>query len=449
MRAVSDDVTGQILNHGVGYVAWKIAQDTSASDASRRKIIEEFLRYVPILVAPNAFKGNLSARDAAQCIERGIRFVLPDAPIKLVQIADGGDGTRETLVDVTKGETHWTHVKGPLREVINAPFGILGDDKTAVIEMAETSGLRYIEASNRANDPMTATTYGVGQAILAALKQGKEIETVIICLGGSASTDGGVGALAALGYRFLDANGNALDATQGGSILSSIRRIDHLGVSDDVKKLKMKIACDVRNPPYGQKGATYTFGSQKGATEEQKKQLDAGVKNLCEVIAKPISAGGLGIDLSRLEGGGAAGALGMGLAAIGGELTPGFKLVADATNLNKHIKETTIVITAEGMFDQTSLNGKAPIGVAEIVDGSESPKHLVGFGGNLKDDHAFYQAGFDYVSSTITEALPWEVAKANSSLDLERAAARWARSFVNFLYNSQGLKAPYTKFPKE
>ena len=153
--------------------------------------------------------------------------------------------------------------------------------------------------------------------------------------------------------------------------------------------------------------------------------------------------------MSRLEGGGAAGALGMGLAAIGGELTPGFKLVADATNLNEHIKETTIVITAEGMFDQTSLNGKAPIGVAEIVDGSESPKHLVGFGGNLKDDHAFYQAGFDYVSSTITEALPWEVAKANSSLDLERAAARWARSFVNFLYNSQGLKAPYTKFPKE
>ena len=202
-----------------------------------KRQIEEFLRYVPILVAPNAFKGNLSARDAAQCIERGIRFVLPDAPIKLVQIADGGDGTRETLVDVTKGETHWTHVKGPLREVINAPFGILGDDKTAVIEMAETSGLRYIEASNRAKDPMTATTYGVGQAIQAALKQGKEIETVIICLGGSASTDGGVGALAALGYRFLDANGNAVDATQGGSILSSIRRIDHLGVSDDVRKL--------------------------------------------------------------------------------------------------------------------------------------------------------------------------------------------------------------------
>ncbi len=107
MRAVSDDVTGQILNHGVGYVAWKIAQDLSASDASRRRIIEEFLRYVPILVAPNAFKGNLAARDAAQCIERGIRSVLPDAPIKLVQTADGGDGTRETLVDVTKGETHW------------------------------------------------------------------------------------------------------------------------------------------------------------------------------------------------------------------------------------------------------------------------------------------------------------------------------------------------------
>ena len=221
-----------------------LAQDTSASDASRRKVIEEFLRDVPILVAPNAFKGNLSARDAAQCIERGLRFVLPDAPIKLVQIADGGDGTRETLVDVTKGETHWTRVKGPLREVINAPFGILGDDKTAVIEMAETSGLRYIEASNRAKDPMTATTYGVGQAILAALKQGKEIETVIICLGGSASTDGGVGALAALGYRFLDANGNAVDATQNGIILSSIRRIDHSGVSDDVKKLRIKVACD-------------------------------------------------------------------------------------------------------------------------------------------------------------------------------------------------------------
>jgi glycerate 2-kinase len=350
------------------------------------------------------------------------------------------------LVDVTKGETHWTNVKGPLREVINAPFGILGDGKTAVIEMAETSGLRHIEASNRAKDPLTATTYGVGQTILAALKQGKEtkkeIEKVIICLGGSASTDGGVGALAALGFRFLDVDGTAVDASQGGSVLSSIRRIDCSGVSDDVKKLKIKVACDVKNPPYGLKGAAYTFGPQKGANDEQKMQLDAGVKNLCEVIAKPISAGGLGIDLSRLEGGGAAGALGMGLAAIGGELTPGFKLVADATNLNDHINKATIVITAEGMFDETSLNGKAPIGVAEIVNGSGSPKHLVGFGGNLKDDHAFYQAGFDYVSSTITEAFPWEVAKANSSQDLERAAARWAKSFANFLYNSQGLKAP-------
>ena len=152
------------------------------------------------------------------------------------------------ITDSNDSQSLRTDTKGPLREVINAPFGILGDNKTAVIEMAETSGLRYIEASNRAKDPMTATTYGVGQAILAALKQGKEIETVIICLGGSASTDGGVGALAALGYRFLDANGNAVDATQGGSILSSIRRIDHLGVSDDVKKLKMKVACDVRNP---------------------------------------------------------------------------------------------------------------------------------------------------------------------------------------------------------
>jgi glycerate 2-kinase len=449
MRAVSDDVKEQILNHGVGYVAWKIAQASSASEVNRRKIIEEFLRYVPILVAPNAFKGNLTARNAAQCIERGIRSVLPDAPINLVQTADGGDGTRETLVDVTKGETHWTRVLGPLREVINAPFGILGDGKTAVIEMAETSGLRHIEASNRSKDPMTATTYGVGQTILAALKQGKEIENVIVCLGGSASSDGGVGALAALGYRFLDADGNAVDATQGGSVLSSIRGIDRSGVSDEFKKLKLKVACDVKNPPYGQKGAAYTFGPQKGANDEQKKQLDAGVKNLCEVIAKPISAGGLGIDLSGLEGGGAAGALGMGLATIGGELTPGFKLVADATNLNEHIKKAAIVITAEGMFDETSLNGKAPIGVAEIVGASGPPKHFVGFGGNLKDDHAFYQAGFDYISSTITEAIPWAVAKANSSLDLERAAARWARSFVNFLYNSQGLKTPNTKFPKE
>jgi glycerate 2-kinase len=446
MRAASDGVAEEILKHGAGYVAWKIAQDSSFSDANKRKIIEEFLRCVPILVVPNAFKGNLTARNAAQCIERGIRSVLPDAPIHLVQTADGGDGTRETLVDVTKGETHWTNVKGPLREVINAPFGILGDGKTAVIEMAETSGLRHVEASNRAKDPLTATTYGVGQTILAASKQGKEtkkeIEKVIICLGGSASTDGGVGALAALGYRFLDADGTAVDASQGGSVLSSIRRIDCSGVSDDVKKLKIKVACDVKNPPYGPKGAAYTFGPQKGANEEQKKLLDAGVKNLCGVIAKPISAGGLGIDLSRLEGGGAAGALGMGLAAIGGELTPGFQLVADATNLNEHIKKATIVVTAEGMFDETSLNGKAPIGVAEIVDASGSPKHLVGFGGNLKDDHEFYQAGFDYVSSTITEAVPWEVAKSNSSQDLERAAARWASSFVNFLYNSQGLKAP-------
>jgi glycerate kinase len=442
MQAVSDGVTGQILKHGAGYVAWKIAPDSLVSDANRRRIIEEFLRNVPILIVPNAFKGNLTARNAAQSIERGIRYVLPDAPINIVPTADGGDGTRETLVDATKGESHWACVKGPLREVIHAPFGILGDGKTAVIEMAETSGLRHVEASNCAKDPMTATTYGVGQAILAALKQGKEIENVIICLGGSASTDGGVGALAALGYRFFDAAGNAVDASQGGSILSSIHSIDCSGVPDEVKALKLKVACDVENPPYGQKGAAYTFGPQKGANEEQKKQLDAGVKNLCEVIAKPISSGGLGIDLSRLAGGGAAGALGMGLAAIGGELTPGFKLVAEATNLNEHIKKAAIVITAEGMFDETSLNGKAPIGVAEIVHSSGSPKHLVGLGGNLKDDHAFYQAGFDYVSSTITEAIPWQVAKANSSQDLERAAARWARSFVNFLYSSQGLKAP-------
>jgi len=442
MRAASDGAAEEILKHGAFYAAWKIAQVPSASHANRREIIEEFLRRVPILVVPNAFKGNLTARIAAQCIERGIRSVLPDAPINLVQTADGGDGTRETLVDVTKGETHWTDVKGPLREVIRAPFGILGDGKTAVIEMAETSGLRHVESGNRAKEPMTATTYGVGQTILAALKQVKEIENIIICLGGSASTDGGAGALAALGYRFLDASGEAVDAAQGGRVLSSIRIIDRSAVHGDVKRLKIKVACDVKNPPYGPKGAAYTFGPQKGADEEQKKQLDAGVKNLCEVIAKPIAEGGLGIDLSSLEGGGAAGALGMGLAAIGGELTPGFQLVADATNLSEHIKKAAIVITAEGMFDETSLNGKAPIGVAEIACASGSPKHLVGFGGNLKDDQAFYQAGFDYVSSTITEAIAWEKAKANSSKDLERAAARWARSFVSFLYGSQWLKAP-------
>jgi len=443
MQAVGDEVTEQIVKHGVGYVAWNIAQESSASDANTHCIIDEFLRSVPILVVPNAFKGNMAARRAAECIEKGIHSVLPDVPINLVPTADGGDGTRETLVDVTKGETYRTMVLGPLREEIEAPFGILGDRKTAAIEMAETSGLRHIEASNRAKDPMTATTYGVGQTILAALKQGKEVENVIICLGGSASTDGGVGALAALGYRFLDADGNAVDATQGGSVLASIRSIDRSVVSDDIKKLKIKVACDVKNPPYGPRGAAHTFGPQKGATAEQIEQLDAGIKNLCKVIAKPVTNGGLGKDLSSLEGGGAAGALGMGLAAIGGELTPGFKLVAEATNLNEHIKNAAIVITAEGKLDETSLHGKAPIGVAEIVVASGSPKHLVGFGGNLTDDHAFYRAGFDYVSSTITEAIAWEAAKTKSSQDLERAAARWARSFVNFLYNSQGLKAPH------
>ena len=302
-----------------------------------------------VVIAPDKFKGCLPAREVAVAMARGVRAVDPDIEIEQIPLADGGEGTVEALVAATGGRLISRRVMGPLPEMkVDATFGVLGDGRTAVIEMAAASGLHLLRAEQY--DPMKTTTYGTGDLIMAAVELG--VTTIILGIGGSATVDGGIGCAQACGIDF------GLDRPLSGRDLLESNPIPLNRWA--VRGVEIMVACDVRNPLFGSNGAARVFGPQKGATAEQVEALDRGLAALAGRVER-------GAELAQVPGAGAAGGLGFGVMAfLGGRLVAGFELVAEALDLRRRLTGADLVITGEGRLDASSLSGKAVVGVARL-----------------------------------------------------------------------------------
>ncbi len=305
-----------------------------------------------VLIAIDSFKGSLTSNQLSKAISEGIRNVYLDAEIIQTPIADGGEGVVDVLVEKLNGVLVHKTVKGPLLNSVDAYYGLL-PDKTAIIEMAISSGLTIVPPSLR--NPLNTSTYGVGELISDALDRGSR---EFICgIGGSATNDAGIGMAAALGYKFLDKNNNELSPI--GKNLGLIEHIDRSNVDHRLKDCSFLIACDVDNPLYGLKGATYTYGPQKGATREIVEYLDAGLIHFSELVKKEI-----GLDLAHLNGAGAAGGLGYGFSTLlNGTLKPGIEIMLEKLEFEEKLDGVDLVITGEGMVDYQTVMGKTPMGV--------------------------------------------------------------------------------------
>lgn len=324
-----------------------------------------------IVVAPQAFKGSISALEAADAMREGVLRVVPDAEVVMVPVADGGDGTLETLIEGSNGRIHEIEVTGPLEERRVAEWGAMGDGATAVLEMARTSGLALVPEERR--NPLIATTYGLGEAMRHAM--GRGYRRFIVGIGGSATNDAGAGMAQALGVRLLDESGNELE--HGGAALAKLHRIDMSSLDEGVNECEFLVACDVNNPLTGPTGASAIYGPQKGATPEMIRELDAALSHFADVVARDI-----GVEVSDVAGAGAAGGLGGGLIAfVGGQLRAGVDIVLDTVGLDEYLTDCDLVITGEGSMDHSTIYNKAPVGVAARAKRLGIP--VVGISGSL------------------------------------------------------------------
>ena len=343
-----------------------------------------------VVIAPQSFKGSISALDAARAMEEGVRRVVSDVETVLVPVADGGDGTLETLVEATGGDIRSATVTGPIGKAVTAEWGALGDGETAMIEMARTSGLALLTLDER--DPLRATTYGLGEVIREALDAG--FRSFIVGIGGSATNDAGAGMAQALSVRLLDEAGN--DLPPGGAALADLRRIDTSGLDERAVEASFSVACDVSNPLTGPEGASAVYGPQKGATPELVPQLDAALKNFAEVVERDF-----GTSIDSVSGAGAAGGLGGGMMAfLGGSLRAGVDIVLDQVGLDEKLEGADLVITGEGQLDFQTVYNKAPIGVAWRAKERGIPVIAISgsLGKGFEDVHA---EGIDAVSSIV------------------------------------------------
>ena len=339
-----------------------------------------------IIIAPDSFKDCLTSPDVAKFIEMGIRNVFPDANIKLVPMADGGEGTVVTLVTATNGKIFHKKVHDPLMREITAHFGVLGDGETAVIEMASASGIELLKENER--NPWKTTSYGTGELIKHALK--KSCRKIIIGIGGSATNDAGTGMLQALGIQFLDANKCEIES--GGGALKDLVSIKTDKLDQRLKESKIIIASDVLNPLLGKSGASVVYGPQKGADSNMVIQLDSNLQHFSDVVRQQQ-----GVSVENIPGSGAAGGLGAGiLAFLPSEIKQGFDIVKEVVELEKHMQDADLVITAEGKIDSQTAYGKTPAGVAGIAGKYNIP--VIAFAGIVdKGINELYKKGFSAI----------------------------------------------------
>lgn len=368
------------------------------------------------VLAPDSFKESMTAKEAAQAMERGIKKIIPHAECVKVPMADGGEGTVQSLVDATEGELYKKLVKGPLGDEVLATFGVLGDKKTAVIEMASASGLHLVPREKR--NPLLTTTYGTGELIKAALDAG--VNQMIIGIGGSATNDGGAGMIQALGGKLLTKDNEELNL--GGGYLNLLHKIDLNGLDKRLKGVKIEVACDVTNPLTGKNGASYIFGPQKGATGEMVKILDDNLSHYAKIIEEQ-----LGLDIESIPGAGAAGGLGAGLLAFFcAELKRGIDLVTEHANLKEKMQDADYVFTGEGSIDGQTLYGKAPLGVALIAKEYNIP--VIAFSGRIGDGtEALYEHGINSIIGILSEAETIDKALEKGPENIERASENIAR----------------------
>ena len=350
-----------------------------------------------VVIAIDSFKGSVSSLEAGEAAKAGVLDVYPDADVSVMPLADGGEGTVETLVYGLGGEMVNTDVTGPMGEKINCSYGIVNG--MAVMEMAASSGLPLVPMDKR--DPMLATTYGVGDMIKDAVKRG--CREFIVGIGGSATNDGGMGMLQSLGVKFLDKDGK--ETGIGGKYLADVADVDMSGLMPELKDCVFNIACDVDNPLCGERGASRIFGPQKGATEEKVIFLDSALRSFSEVTKKK-----LGVDCAETPGSGAAGGLGYGfMAYLGGELKPGVEIVLDAIGMDKAMEGADFVITGEGRIDSQTAMGKAPAGVAKRAKNAGAA--VIGIAGCVTDDaYLCNSEGIDAIFPVIDKAMTLEEA---------------------------------------
>lgn len=371
-----------------------------------------------IIVAPDSFKESLAAIEVAQAIREGIKSVLPQSDVVLLPIADGGEGTVDALVSAGQGKFIDTFVSGPLGKEVLARWGVLGDN-TAVIEMAAASGLPLIPLNQR--QPMLTSTFGTGQLIIAALDRG--CSRVILGLGGSATNDGGAGALVALGAKLLDAQGKKVSANAQG--LLNLDKIDLSMLDPRLTTTQVDIASDVTNPLLGPRGASYIYGPQKGADPATVEKMERALQRLADVARRDH-----GKDIAGFPGSGAAGGLAAGLSLIAAiNICPGIELVLETINFSTHLQGADLVFTGEGRIDAQSAMGKAVSGVA--TRSREAGVPVIALCGALGDDYQqVYKEGVTAVLPIIDNPMSMDQAMARTRQLLSAAAARATRIFL-------------------
>lgn len=371
-----------------------------------------------VLVAPDSFKGSISALEAAEAVERGILRAAVQAEVLKVPMADGGEGTVEAMVAATGGEIRKTEATGPMGDRISAFYGILGGGETGVVEMAAASGLPLVPAEKR--NPLAATSFGTGELIKKAVEDG--CKRLVVGIGGSATNDGGMGMLQALGVRFLD--GGGADLGFGGGELERIHTIDIAHLHPGIKNVEILTAVDVKNPLCGPEGASHVFGPQKGAGPEMVERLDRGLENYARRIKEF-----LGKDIKDVPGVGAAGGMGAGLLAfLGAALRPGIDIVTEVAGLEDKIRRCDLVITGEGNTDYQTAYGKVPAGISAMA--AKYGKPVVCLSGGLgKGTEALYEKGITALFSIADRPMSLEEAMKNAGSLLESAAENLIRLY--------------------
>lgn len=355
-----------------------------------------------LLFASDSFKGTITSEESAQMLTKAAKEIFGEVECDHIPVADGGEGTTEAVIKAVGGKELSVEVHGPLMEKVTAAYGML-DEKRAVMEMAVASGLPMVPAEKR--NPLNTTTFGTGEMILDALNKG--FRDISIAIGGSATNDGGMGCVRALGVRFFDKAGNELSGL--GSDLEKVSHIDISGLDKRVKDTKFTVMCDVKNPLCGKDGCTYTFGKQKGGTPEILDRLEKGMCNFRDVIKKELN-----IDADNIQGAGAAGGLGAALMVfLNGNLKSGIETVLDLCKFDERLKGVDLVVTGEGRTDWQSCFGKVVQGVGDHCKKNNVPAvALVGSMGEKAED--IFEHGICSMLTTVSDTIPLEEALAHA-----------------------------------
>ncbi|MFW2147413.1 glycerate kinase [Acinetobacter sp. TY1] len=362
------------------------------------------------LLAPDSFKESMTAEQACAAMQRGIVKALPDAQFIYVPMADGGEGTVDALVAARNGRKVELDVSGPfIQQKVQSYFGLIENDQTAVIEMALANGIHLIESSQR--NPLLTSTLGTGEIIKAALELG--VSKIIIGLGGSVTNDAGAGMAQALGAKFLDENGQAVQV--GGGQLDQIQSIDLSQLDPRLKSTEIVIASDVNNPLCGENGASHVFAPQKGATSEMVDVLDQNLSHFANLVKQQLN-----LDIAHVQGTGAAGGLGFGLMAFAGaKIRSGVEIVIEETGLSEKIAQADYVFTGEGGIDFQTKFGKTPFGVAQVAKRFNKP--VIAFAGYVgKGIEELYDEGFTAIFGIVDGACDLQTALKNGEKNLER-----------------------------